>query len=380
MSIFAKDIINDINELLISFREYAEVPTLDEAVIGVISGLINIYSGMDIKKYIYPELIRQLVATSPEAPADYADVYRCRPDSELQEQLSRLLSLELPKQRSDEWYSQRLRTLGASETAPLFGFTGGFGSEKSIIRKKLGLDTDDFKPNKFTQHGVKYEPVIQEVYKQKERLNILHEFGSITHPSRPYISASPDGITEHGRMLEIKAPYQREIVGLPPNYYWSQMQQQMAVCDLDAVDFIECSIQEIPREQWIALGIPTNLSRNRNGQYRGVVRDNGDGTYDYPPLDSICTEPELNRWTWETGTYYYWTMSVYSKFTVYRDRTWWDGNVGKLEKCWITIEDYRTKPRVEQEALLAIEPRKSYSRQSIKSETSQIDNFQFIDE
>ena len=45
-------------------------------------------------------------------------------------------------------------------------------------------------------------------------------------------------------MLEIKCPYTREIKGIPPIYYWYQMQQQLKVCKLNECDFLECNIKE----------------------------------------------------------------------------------------------------------------------------------------
>ena len=43
-------------------------------------------------------------------------------------------------------------------------------------------------------------------------------------------------------LVEIKVPL-RKITGIPPPY-WVQMQQQMQVCNLDLVHFIECRIEE----------------------------------------------------------------------------------------------------------------------------------------
>jgi putative phage-type endonuclease len=354
---FANDIQSDIDQLLVSFREYADEPSLDDAVKGVLSSLQNIYVGMDVRKYIYPQIIRQMVATSNESPAHYKAAYESgRSSEELRAQVKRLQAIPQAKQRSEEWHRQRLCTLGASETALLFGF-GGFGTERALMRKKLGLVTDDYRPSVYTEHGVKYEPVIQQVYQAKEGLSVLHEFGSLIHPTRPYISASPDGITEAGRMLEIKAPYQREITGIPPGYYWTQMQQQMEVCDLDAVDYVECQISETPAELWLHQGTSAGLHRNRHGQYRGVVRQR-DGVYEYPELDSICTQTDYDAWTAAPGTYFHWTMTIYSKFTVRRDRVWWEANVDCLERFWSTLESFRLKPRAEQEELLKDPPRR----------------------
>ena len=56
------------------------------------------------------------------------------------------------------------------------------------------------------EHGVKYEPIIQEMYCRDKNTSIL-EFGSIRHQDKELsiITASPDGITPTGNMLETTA-------------------------------------------------------------------------------------------------------------------------------------------------------------------------------
>ena len=96
-------------------------------------------------------------------------------------------------------------------------------------------------------HGIKFEPIAQMLYLKN---NIeLHEFGSIRHKNLNFIAASPDGISSNGIMSEIKCPL-KKIYGIPPIYYWYQMQQQLEVCNLNSCDFLECDIKEISWEQY----------------------------------------------------------------------------------------------------------------------------------
>ena len=92
-------------------------------------------------------------------------------------------------------------------------------------------------------HGTKFEPIVQLQYEVSTNSK-LEEFGSLKHKELSMVSASPDGITTKGIAIEIKVPHKRIITGIPPIYYWYQMQQQLQVCGLDRVDFVECKISE----------------------------------------------------------------------------------------------------------------------------------------
>ncbi|RPJ65177.1 MAG: hypothetical protein EHM20_17905, partial [Alphaproteobacteria bacterium] len=89
-----------------------------------------------------------------------------------------------------------------------------------------------FKGNVATYWGQKYEPVVTDIYSKVNNIQVL-EFGLLVHDTIDYIAASPDGITTEGIMLEIKCPFRRKITGIPPLYYWIQVQLQLEVCDLD---------------------------------------------------------------------------------------------------------------------------------------------------
>ena len=58
------------------------------------------------------------------------------------------------------------------------------------------------------------------------------------------ISASPDGITTDGHDVRNQGSTKQSYNRYCSSILWVQMQQQMAVCDLDAVDFVECQIEE----------------------------------------------------------------------------------------------------------------------------------------
>ena len=112
-----------------------------------------------------------------------------------------------------------------------------------FVIKKCGKKGPKFTGNIHTEWGVKYEDVAVKLYELRNNTKV-HEFGIMEHPTYKFISASPDGISVEGIMLEIKCPPKRKITGIPPRHYWMQMQIQLEVCDLEYCDFLECKITE----------------------------------------------------------------------------------------------------------------------------------------
>jgi putative phage-type endonuclease len=124
-------------------------------------------------------------------------------------QLSKLKQIPVVEQRSDEWYEIRKTLITASDFAQALG-KGKFGTKKQFIKKKCGFDDSSIDMNlPPLQWGVRYEEVANMFYQYKMNVNVF-EFGIIRHPSIECLGASPDGISEHGIMLEIKCPWKRK--------------------------------------------------------------------------------------------------------------------------------------------------------------------------
>ena len=232
------------------------------------------------------------------------------------------------------------------------------------------------------EHGTKYEPVVQSLYELKEGCKLL-EFGSLNHPNHSMISASPDGITTTGMMLEIKVPLNRNITGIVPPYYWVQMQQQMAVCDLDAVDFVECQIEEYnSREAYKSdyLDNKPDQPFSSNSLHKGVLIVYIDIIHDtkgyiYP--DHFINTSDISEFVSKTkkelqndenkmfACERYWKLQKYNKIRIWRDREWWDDNYKKYYDFWEKVEYHRKnghddlipikKPRQKKETICLIE-------------------------
>lgn len=67
----------------------------------------------------------------------------------------------------------------------------------------------------------------------------VHELGILPHPTIDYLAGSPDGVTESGRLVEIKCPARRKITPDVPDHYMPQLQLLMEIMDLEVCDFIQ---------------------------------------------------------------------------------------------------------------------------------------------
>jgi hypothetical protein len=227
--------------------------------------------------------------------------------------------------------------------------------------KKLGIE-DDKGPNfaMYVQHGIKYEPVLQMVYMTRYETE-LWEYGSLIHESHSFISASPDGITPEGVLVEFKAPKSRKPNGIPPSYYWTQMQQQLQVCRLDKCDFVECCISEYHNwedycedEDTEKPGFSASIG-NEHGIILEFIKD-GDTLYKYGPLGK--TPDELREWQKQyleenIGNRYgyysqttYWYITDWSNIPVWRDDKWWFSYaLPEMIKFWKEYEERKRDGR-----------------------------------
>lgn len=230
-----------------------------------------------------------------------------------------------PPQRSPEWFKARNTRVTASEAAccltlsedickqyvddfniknfkykPNHCLSHYDTREDYIINKcRTFYGENLFKDSIYTLHGKKYEEIATRLYRKEFNTDVI-EFGLIAHSRINWLAASPDGITPDGVMLEIKCPYSRKIEdGVPPIWYWVQMQHQLFCVDLDECDFLECEIKELPDEQAFISQII------QDKQDKGILLnkidepDNSETKYIYPP-DNLNTVDDFIQWSTET--------------------------------------------------------------------------------
>jgi putative phage-type endonuclease len=339
------ELIKDIHDIISTFSDISI--NLSELVEYTFSTLSILYS----PKVIYREFIKQIICF-------FVDEFRCFYNFPYRPRKNRVLYLStLPQhvQKSKEWLESKKKTIGASENGSVFNMNP-YSSRNQLLLKKLGVDVDKGKNFlMFTQHGILYEPVLNMIYEKRYETTLL-EFGSIIHEKYDFISASPDGITPNGIMVEFKAPKSRALNGIPPAYYWTQMQQQLQVCRLDKCDFVECVIREYKNwDQFVDYSDEDNPGYSKwTGEEHGVILEFiklGESVYDYVPLG--LTPDKILEYQREKITEYNdrhfvrvicWYVEEWSNIPVWRDDEWWHTfALPELIKFWDEVKERRVK-------------------------------------
>ncbi len=298
----------------------------------------------------------------------------------------KLVQKEKIVQRSSEWYEKRKTMITASSAANLLvkddkvcdSYINEYKLHDTFVKdnrcanpysskKQYILDKcvgSKFKGSAATYHGQKYEEIVTDIYRIENNTEVM-EFGILTHPKYSWLGASPDGITPQGIMLEIKCPYRRAITGVPPFYYWIQVQFQLEVCDLDYCDFVEYQfIEVLSKEEF--LDDTTLESKIYNKGAVVTISKLKDGEIDYSQNEYIYLPKEIYKlgdekiveWYEHTIKEYtsklkeeyrdtirisgnYWKVTDRCITRIKRDKQWFENILPSLEKAWEEIEYYK---------------------------------------
>lgn len=246
-------------------------------------------------------------------------------------------------QQSQEWHKEKQSLLTASE------FSGILDSNRlRILRGKLRtsfvdegqmqtvfLSRADGKLNPMAW-GLRYEPVVRSIYEKEFGCKVFSGVGRIIHHGLKGLGASPDGIVEDGvragRLIEIKAPSSRVLEeDLIPYEYYCQMQVQMEVLDVGAVDYCECRISAVSSWDTLELSGPKWIGAVA---VVGLLDDSLTWEYVYSPLFPNNEEGRsaVAAWIPEAGCLekQIWAVQDWQVLTVIRNRRWWS-TVGKPE-------------------------------------------------
>jgi len=172
-----------------------------------------------------------------------------------------LLAQSYADQRSEEWLALRGNMLTASDAATAIGLNP-YEKPENLLAKKCGA-ARPWHGNEATAHGTRLEPIVRDLYDMR-RGQKSHEIGLVQHTVHKFLGGSPDGITESGRLLEIKCPLSRKITPEVPKYYMPQIQLLLEIMDLEVCDFVqykaspeEFVVTEVPRDrEWFAKYLP----------------------------------------------------------------------------------------------------------------------------
>lgn len=297
-------------------------------------------------------------------------------------QVTNLLKIPQPVQKSPEWFKLRENKVTASSAASLLlknkelclnyvkkynlpesfidnKSANPYSSKKDYILTKCGVNK--FEGNIATYWGNMLEDVAISVYEKKTKKEVL-EFGLLPHPDKDFLAASPDGIRHDGVMLEIKCPYRRVITGIPPFYYYIQMMLQLDVCKLDYCDFLECTFKECNETTYNQLTEGCEVY-NDNSEVKGIIveiKKKGDriretSKFFYPPKEIINGNfSSLEEWSTdiihskqkslkqdEIIRKVYWKCMKYSVVTVEKDQEMLDYMTEELRKGWEEVSKYK---------------------------------------
>ena len=278
------------------------------------------------------------------------------------QKLDKLLKLELPEQRSKEWYALRDTMLTASSLADAVG-KGHFKSRDDLLIEKSSLTPPPRFSSEITEWGVKYEPVATTFYEKLNNLEVL-EFGLVPHPDFKIFGASPDGICSQespedyiGRMLEIKCPPKRKFTKEVPEHYWMQMQGQLECCDLEECDFLQVKIEEYStKEEYIQDTNGTSDKGKTSKEFpKGLVLSfvsykDGETKYHYEYSEFYMSIEEIDEWVYktisckndyDTVSYHWWRIERYECTLVLRDRQWWNSIMPEILNFWEDVEHFR---------------------------------------
>ena len=156
-------------------------------------------------------------------------------------QVKYLIEKEYAAQRSQEWLELRGNMLTASDAATAIG-VNPYEKPEDLILKKCGHNK--FHGNQATAHGNKYEDEARDKWCAQTG-EVCHEIGLHPHPVYKWLGGSPDGITESGKLVEIKCPLKRKITPEVPVYYMPQLQLLMEILDLEEAVFIQYKPPEL---------------------------------------------------------------------------------------------------------------------------------------
>ena len=218
--------------------------------------------------------------------------------------LNILIKYPLIEQRTEKWFEMRKKCLTASDL-----FDGISKNNNLLAKKKAGvyIDNTDFTSIIPLKWGTMFEDMALRSYSQYNSNIKIHEFGLIDNDNIKNFGASPDGISELGIMIEIKCPYSRKIKKyvIPEKYYY-QIQGQLAVCELEECDYVECDFGIINNEEEYIKHVYDNKLNNKNhgiiAQYYSVEKN----VYSYLYSDPYLYNEECIK-------------NIHQKINVYND-------------------------------------------------------------
>ncbi len=315
--------------------------------------------------------------------------------NELSNRVYELLQKPFYAQKSTEWYEMRNKAITASAVGDAIGINKWKSPSDFLFSKYKS----DFTHNINCYRGNMYEEICRMNYEIENDV-IVNEFSLLTHPDYSYIAASPDGIIGPlkkdgtqcltvGRMIEIKCPNKitktGKLIGdICKDYYYAQIQVQLACCNLYECDFVQHQMYTYnTKDEYIEdydektnrsktsglrMGILLQLVRkekyttDRNEAYHQMTWNTENARWIYPPslnmtlndylawADDLSTNPDkLNEYikqnVKEPETYKdfvfddlkYWRFDDIHTVLFKRDDKWFNEKQPLIKQMWDNV-------------------------------------------
>ena len=274
--------------------------------------------------------------------------------------LKELVKQPIIKQRTKEWFDARENRLTASDLHDAI-------QEKKvsdmIAKKKAKLTKDNtyynsIKPLKW---GTMFEPMASRIYSEVNGNVNIYEFGLVCDKQNEHFGASPDGINELGIMIEIKCPYSRKIVdGYIPEKYLMQIQGQLAVCNLNECDYIECMFIALEESEYMEEFANNKDVNVKQGIIAEYISGSGEYTYLYSDgsdinktandnikdirnkIDTFNENPDNKNYKLEKLTY--WKLEKINTQRVLFNKSEWGAISDKIHTFWEKVERFKLLP------------------------------------
>ena len=138
----------------------------------------------------------------------------------------------------------------------------------SFAPGRRGLNSTNLPNIEAARHGLLYEREAIQRFQEISGIRVL-QVGHVVHERFDWLSCCPDGITEDGRVTEIKCPYYRKIVPGVPECYQKQLQIAMEVTDLDEAILVQYKPASVFGVEQIMI---STLARDRTWIHRNWSR------------------------------------------------------------------------------------------------------------
>jgi len=246
------------------------------------------------------------------------------------EVLNELRKKPFIKQRSPEWFKLRENKLTASD------LYDAIKNPLSLAKRKLKGITYNSSAIPALKWGTMFEPMATRIYSTMTKKDV-YEFGLIINDNIEHFGASPDGITEDGVMIEIKCPFKRKIIdGDIPEKYYYQIQGQLAVCNLNDCDYIECEFIQLSDENEY-LEKTKKMDENYKHGIIAEFKINGNYDYKYSTNNQIgeMNIKEMNIYKDQGYNLIYWKLNLINIQKVIFDENKWKNEISsKIKKFY----------------------------------------------